>query len=374
MSKTNIAIAVVLVAALAGAGLFAGGFVLDAEQNPLHDENGDDNAQSDAQNGDGEPDGSQNGESDTEESDADESEGKNSENGDAENDSDERSDEETEETETEALAGMPVELYVTDPAGPLEDGEGHLYNTSSEELKATYNFAEGHDNEFVIEELTPETTYDLVVNVSYYPEETITFSPRITDEVNETIGYEFQGADTYEMDWEVDDADVDVTYRGYSALDAEENYYSMWDSIGFDDSIDYLYLAMNNQTYLDSGVHGTDWEQSNAHWGDPSNSRDIVAMEGLSGLEDREFIEVHEPVVGDDLHVYDVPAFEGADPQRVHVDPDTGYAVYTDARIDEIDNPAATRAEAEIYSHNKEDFSAIPDDFPIEDIEDELED
>ena len=404
MSRRSVVLALALAVVLAAAGLFAAGLLLDGnglsdgsdaddsdvgdtaptggeatEENPegagtdeAAPEPGDENTgeQRDGNGGAEQP--PEENDPDDGESGAGEQEGADGTGG---------SDDADDPAEPVETADVPVEIYAAD-RGPIEDGEMRLYNTTSGAHVATHDFADGHRT--VFGNLTRTTTFDIVVNVSYYPDETVTFNPRISEQVNETIGYEFRGAETYEMEWEVDELPTNVDYddedaerhaitqRGYSVFDGEGNYYSTWSPSMFDASYDYLHVAANNQSYMNAAVEDAEWKQIEAYWGDPGTSTERVTMEGLSAVEDRVFIEEKEVISTERniVHVYRIPEEPFEVPMRVHIDPDSGYVVYAEIILEEVEDPRATRSIAEPYSHN-EDLDAIPADFPISEINEE---
>lgn len=377
MSRRSLVLAAVLVVALAGGGVFTIGIVFDGDLPSTGDDSSGDDSPVPDDPGDGDD---ENGEAD------DGTEGDQGDNEEESTDDEPEGDKQerpAEDDEAEAVetADVPVEITTYD-LGPPDNGAMELYNTTSEEVVATHNFTDGHET--VFENLTRTTTFDLVVNVSQFPEERITFNPRLSDEVNETIGYEFRGADSYEIDWEVDDLPVNVDYDdedaeekavpldGYSALDEAGNYYSEWAPSDMAHPLQYLYLAENNESYVNGATRHSEWQESNVYRGDPGNSRDIVAMEGIGGLNDREFIQEKEVVSvhRDVVHVYNITDELTGQPLRVHVDPNTGYSVYAKTYVDQLDSPDFVRSEAEIHSHNRTDADdVIPADFPIDNIE-----
>jgi len=402
MSRRSVALALVLAVVIAAAGLFAAGVILDG--NGLADGSGADDpdvGETAPTGGEADGDDPNRGGTDEEgaESDDEGTGDQRDENGGAERSPEEGdgaddggsetgdqeaadgaagSDAGDDPAEAAETADVPVEIYAAD-RGPIEDGEMRLYNATSGAHVATHDFAGGHRT--VFENLTRTTTFDLVVNVSFYPDETITFNPRISDSVNETIGYEFRGAETYEMEWEVDELPTNVDYddedaerqaitkKGYSVFDGKGNYYSTWSPEMFDASYDYLHVAANNQSYMNAAVQDAEWKQIEAYWGDPSTSRAKATTQGLSVAKDRVFIEEKDVISTErnEVHVYEVPAGVFGTPLIVHVDPDTGYVTYTEIPIEKWANPTSTRSVAEIYSHN-EDLDAIPADFPNEKI------
>jgi hypothetical protein len=401
MSRRTVVVAIALAVALAVAGLFAAGVTPDGT--PLSEGSDADTPNADDPPTDGEDGGEDtttpgNGEGETDsgsnetrklsdgsdDGDQPPDEGGETDDAASENGTQEKTDtgagnDDADESATGVeTADVPVEIYAVD-RGPVAEGEMHLYNTTSGARVASHDFAEGHRT--VFENLTRKTTFDIVVNVSYYPDETITFSPRISDAVNETIGYEFRGAETYEMEWEVDELPTNVDYddenaerkaitqKGYSVFDGEGNYYSTWSPSMFDASYDYLHVAANNQSYMNAAVEDAEWKQIEAYWGDPSTSRAKATMQGLSAAKDRVFIEEKDVISAErnEVHVYEVSEEPFDAPMTVHVDPDTGYVVYSRIHIEELDDPGSLRAVAEIYSHDDE-VSAIPDDFPSDNI------
>jgi hypothetical protein len=401
MSRRTVVVAIALAVALAVAGLFAAGVTPDgtplsegsdadtpnADDPPTDGEDGGEDTTTPG-NGEGETDsgsnetrklsdGSDDGDQPPDE--GGETDDAASENGTQEKTDTEVGNDDADESATGVeTADVPVEIYAVD-RGPVAEGEMHLYNTTSGARVASHDFAEGHRT--VFENLTRKTTFDIVVNVSYYPDETITFSPRISDAVNETIGYEFRGAETYEMEWEVDELPTNVDYddenaerkaitqKGYSVFDGEGNYYSTWSPSMFDASYDYLHVAANNQSYMNAAVEDAEWKQIEAYWGDPSTSREIVTRSGLSDLHEREFVEEKEVISAErnEVHVYRVNAPQTGSPLTVHVDPKTGYVVYVEVHAAKINDPGFLRDVSEITSHNEE-LDAIPEDFPAEEI------
>ena len=402
MSRRTVVVAIALAVALAVAGLFAAGVTPDgtplsegsdadtpnADDPPTDGEDGGEDTTTPG-NGEGETDsgsnetrklsdGSDDGDQPPDE--GGETDDAASENGTQEKTDTEVGNDDADESATGVeTADVPVEIYAVD-RGPVAEGEMHLYNTTSGARVASHDFAEGHRT--VFENLTRKTTFDVVVNVSYYPDETITFSPRISDAVNETIGYEFRGAETYEMEWEVDELPTNVDYddenaerkaitqKGYSVFDGEGNYYSTWSPSMFDASYDYLHVAANNQSYMNAAVEDAEWKQIEAYWGDPGTSTERVTMEGLSAVEDRLFIKEKEVISAERnfVHVYKVPKEPFDAPMKVHIDPNSGYVVYAEIILDELADPGATRSIAEPYSHD-EDLNAVPSDFPTNKIE-----
>ena len=271
MSRRSVVLALALAVVLAAAGLFAAGLLLDgnglsdgsdADDSDIGDaapadggeatdedpegDGTDEAAPESGEEGTGEQrDGNGGAEQPPEENDPDDGESGAGEQEGA--DGTGGSDDADDPAEPVETADVPVEIYAAD-RGPIEDGEMRLYNTTSGAHVATHDFADGHRT--VFENLTRTTTFDIVVNVSYYPDETVTFNPRISEQVNETIGYEFRGAETYEMEWEVDELPTNVDYddedaerhaitqRGYSVFDGEGNYYSTGSPSRFDASYD----------------------------------------------------------------------------------------------------------------------------------------
>jgi hypothetical protein len=120
---------------------------------------------------------------------------------------------------------------------------------------------------------------------------------------------------------------------------------------------------------MNAAVEDAEWKQIEAYWGDPSTSRAKATMQGLSAAKDRVFIEEKDVISAErnEVHVYEVSEEPFDAPMTVHVDPDTGYVVYSRIHIEELDDPGSLRAVAEIYSHDDE-VSAIPDDFPSDNI------
>lgn len=285
--------------------------------------------------------------------------------------------ESTESTDGVETASMPVSIEAAD-RGPVEEGEMRLYNTTSGGLTATHNFSDGHEHTF--ENLTRETTYELVVNVSYFPDETFTFNPRISDEIDETIGYEFRGADSYVIEWEVDvlpnnvdydDEDAEElarTHYGTSKLGKNGDFYTSWNARGYGDTYDHLWIEEVQQAYLDYPSRGTDWQKSNRNYSVRTLTRDIIAEDGLSDIYERKFIGEKNVISldRDVVHVYQAEDVEKLDPINVHVDPHTGYVVYVNYLVDKMDDPEATRSTAEYHSHN-EPINPIPDNFPLSD-------
>lgn len=229
--------------------------------------------------------------------------------------------------------------------------------------------------------MTPRTTYDLVVNVSFYPDETITFNPRVSESVNETIGYEFQGADSYVIDWvveelpsnvEYDDEDAEekaFTTRGTSKLGPEGNFYIGWHRPGYDDTYDHLWIESNQQAYTDTLSRGTDWEKTDRNYSSRVLQREIIVEKGLQHISQREFIDHTAPDSpnNDKLDIYKLPNTDSLDPMIVHVDPQTGYVMYSEVVIGQLEEPTAVESYAQYHSHGKA-VNPIPENFPLENL------
>lgn len=367
MAQRNVLAGIVLVSILAIGGVVTGGLlftdVFTGDDTDISDGADDPTGAESVDNGSETTDG---GDESTDGSDANQE----TEESSAENESDDPG-------EVSETASMPVSIEAAD-RGPVEQGEMRLFNTTTGELTATHNFSDGHEHTF--ENLTPETTYDLVVNVSYYPDETITFNPRVSEEIDETIGYEFRGADSYVIEWEVEEIfqktksnnETDkstITYRGTSKLGVNGDFFISWTTRGYGDSYDHLWLNDRKQAYLDYPSRGTDWQKSDRNYTERPLPRESVVEQGISSNQDRQYIEKRSKISQkyDFNHIYEIVDDSTGDPIEVHIDPDTGYVTYIRLMTSEIESSDTVRSIAEYKKHN-ENVSVIPDNFPLDEF------
>jgi len=233
--------------------------------------------------------------------------------------------------------------------------------------------------------LDPDQTYTVEtsdVQDGQYPPEEQTVNPASVDTVNLVAGYEFQGADSYELDYErlerPDDMNIDEStprlYSGYgqfddgnmlvgyvSANDPNHNFVTE----GRGNFVETL--VWENETYYDSPADGWDWEEDDSEWEPPEYIPVTLAYEGIDTATWGHTYEGTETIDGETLDVYEVQVRPNERNATVYVDPDTGYLMRWESETFFI-APAGelTGAEWEIDFYNHDDAPLEADDIEFD--------
>lgn len=271
------------------------------------------------------------------------------------------------DTGDDELSGIQVSLSVeVKDLGPVEEGEIKLTTETSGETVATHYIEDGQTRPF--ENLSADKVYQLDIETPVTPPETFTIDPdsnSTNEELELTIGDEFQRANSFSSDWVVVYESIGTLENGYEAVDRNGNYLVSWDDPGTPERFKNFHSAEKENTFTNFGTDG--WSDRNQNMDPEVNTRSLMGLNSLTGVENREYIGTADPYynldISHDVHEYVIDGSEvnHGYPMTVHVDPETGYILYSESHTEERED--VTRSETWYRTHDEE-VDAIPDDPP----------
>ncbi|MXR50390.1 hypothetical protein GRX03_02045 [Halovenus sp. WSH3] len=271
--------------------------------------------------------------------------------------------------------GMNVSVELADLGAP-KTGEMLLRKHLDDEVVARQNFSnEGHTRTF--EGLERDELYDVVVVTPKFPNEEFTINPTVKDDVDLTVGYEFNSTENYRIRWQVgylpqyfegdhtsERAEEEaIPLYGESRHDAQGNYYTGWSDPNISGKEEYYYNATTNQSFR--SMEQQSWKNISAHWGEADHIRNRVIRHGISGVSKREFLRAEGSEATTKLHVYRVSSSVFGRPIVIKINPETGYPNELVIQVDKQTDASSTRSIAEYIDLN-ERIDVMPDNFPAE--------
>jgi len=240
---------------------------------------------------------------------------------------------------------------------------------SSNKEITTHNISE-EGSSHTFNNLTDGDRYILEVDPVAFPAENFTIEAGQSDKFTPRIGYKLPGAETYIREYNVSEltlsGDTVVGSQdliGEAQVDSEGNFYTTFQLKRFlgdpsEGVYEGLYIAEENAGYKNSLSLRDGWKRIGNASGAGTLADELV-QNGLAAYN-RTFIdEVQRDT--ELFHRYQTEV------GIVDVDPQTGYIMYADLDVSDVDDIA--RAQNWYSNHNETDFSAIPDDFERPDSE-----
>lgn len=281
-------------------------------------------------------------------------------------DADDPADGENETEQPVEMASLTVTATVAD-LGPAETGNMVLYNRSSGQSVAIHDFEDGNTHTF--ENLSAGHTYEVEAATETAPPETVSVTPEAGEQVERSVelGYEMNGASTFEATWYLEYKDGTRLENGYSALDMEGNYRNGWEDPETPERFTNFLFSETRGRYTNAGEDG--WYVDHRNWKINGTTASHVVRRGLSGIRNRTYLgETVGPQGNETVHEYELSAgtepFNTSVTLKVKINPQTGYVVYNSLDYEKISGSDVADSETVFMNHDSEDIEAVPDDFP----------